>query len=304
MIDTLTPAAYIRWDYWIAQEFMDKGTFGESLKREREMRGVTLEEISSATRISERFLKAIESDQWDQLPGGVFNRGFVRAIARYLGLDEESIVAEYTLAVGDRPSVPVWTGSPPTVTPDQPWLAWGITALIIIALLVGSWFGVRRFFAWRAARHATQPPALNEGSSPAIKRDSQAVPPELATPSTTLNTDGMVSTPGETPAPLDAPSTTAPAGAVADRFELKVEAAKKTRITVTADKDVVYKGTIQAGENQLFSAADHFQVSAKDAGALHLELNGKPLPPIGLSGHSAKITLTRDSLKEIPGGGN
>src|ERR1700733_3598905 len=99
---------------------MTKDTFGESLKREREMRGVTLEEIASATRIAERFLRAIENDQWEQLPGGVFNRGFGRAMARYLGLDEENIVAEYTMAVGDRSSVPVWTGSPPVVTPDQP----------------------------------------------------------------------------------------------------------------------------------------------------------------------------------------
>jgi hypothetical protein len=103
---------------------MTKDSFGESLKREREMRGVTLDEISAATRISTRFLQAIEGEQWDQLPGGVFNRGFVRAVARYLGLDEENIVAEYTLAVGDRQTVPVWTGSPPAVTPEQPWLAW------------------------------------------------------------------------------------------------------------------------------------------------------------------------------------
>ncbi len=108
---------------------MTKDTFGESLKREREMRGVTLEEISAATRIATRFLKAIENEEWDQLPGGVFNRGFVRAVARYLGLDEENTVAEYTLAVGDRPSEPVWTGSPPMVTPEQPWLAWIIRAI-------------------------------------------------------------------------------------------------------------------------------------------------------------------------------
>ena len=285
---------------------MDKGTFGDSLKREREMRGVTLEEISAATRIAERFLKAIENDQWDQLPGGVFNRGFVRAMARYLGLDEENIVAEYTLAVGDRPTVPVWTGSPPTVTPDQPWLAWGVSAIIILALLVGSWFGVRRLFAWRAARHAAQPPALTAESAAAIKHDESQIPPELATPSTASHTAAAtpVGTPGAMSAAPDGGSSAAPASPVSDRFELKVGAAKKTRITVTADKDVVYRGTIKAGENQFFSAADHFQVSAKDAGALHLELNGKPIPPIGLSGHSAKVTLTRDSLKETTGGGN
>src|ERR1700686_5778057 len=114
---------------------MTKGTFGESLKREREMRGVTLDEISAATRIATRFLRAIENEEWDQLPGGVFNRGFVRAVAHYLGLDEESIVAEYALAVDDRPGVPVWTGRPPAVVPDRPWLAWIFAAIAMVALI-------------------------------------------------------------------------------------------------------------------------------------------------------------------------
>src|SRR3979490_2688837 len=102
------------------------GTFGDHLRREREMRGVSLDEISAATRIATRFLQAIENEQWNQLPGGVFNRGFVRAVAHYLGLDEEDIVAEYAAAVGDRPTVPVWTGSPPAVTSEQPCAAWDL----------------------------------------------------------------------------------------------------------------------------------------------------------------------------------
>src|SRR5882672_4090126 len=116
---------------------MTKGTFGEHLKREREMRGVSLDEISTATRIATRFLRAIEDEQWDQLPGGVFNRGFVRAVAHYLGLDEENIVAEYSLAAGDSQTVPVWTGSPPAVTPEHPWLAWILTAAGILLLMIG-----------------------------------------------------------------------------------------------------------------------------------------------------------------------
>ena len=79
---------------------MSSTPFGEHLKREREMRGVSLEEISAATRIGTRFLEAIENEQWDQLPGGVFNRGFIRSIARFLGLDEDSLVAEYALGTG------------------------------------------------------------------------------------------------------------------------------------------------------------------------------------------------------------
>jgi len=67
---------------------MARGTFGERLKRERELREVTLEEITSATRIGPRFLDALENEDWNKLPGGVFNRGFVRSIAGYFGIDE------------------------------------------------------------------------------------------------------------------------------------------------------------------------------------------------------------------------
>ncbi len=79
---------------------MARGNFGERLKRERELREVSLEEITSATRIGPRFLEALENEEWEKLPGGVFNRGFVRSVARYLGLDEESFLAEYDLAHG------------------------------------------------------------------------------------------------------------------------------------------------------------------------------------------------------------
>ena len=147
---------------------MTKDTFGESLKREREMRGVTLDEIAGATRIATRFLRAIENEEWDQLPGGVFNRGFVRAVAHYLGLDEENTVAEYTLAVGDRPSVPVWTGSPPVMAPRQPWLAWSIAAIVVFALVAGGWIGTRRFLALRAERRAAQDAALSAASSSGV----------------------------------------------------------------------------------------------------------------------------------------
>lgn len=266
------------------------------------MRGVALEEISAATRIATRFLQAIENEKWDQLPGGVFNRGFVRAVARYLGLDEENIVAEYTLAVGDRPSVPVWTGRPPAVNPDQPWIAWIIAVVVIVALLAGGWFGTRRILAWRAARRAARVSAMNVTPSADAAGASQQGPADLSAANSVATDQSETS--GATTVPAGSAPTATPNLAVTDRFELKVEAAKKTKVTVVADKDVVYDGTMKAGENQLFSAADHFQVSAKDAGALRLELNGKSLPPVGPAGHSGKITLTRDALKGIPGGGN
>jgi cytoskeletal protein RodZ len=289
---------------------MTKDTFGESLKREREMRGVSLEEVSAATRIATRFLRAIEDEKWDQLPGGVFNRGFVRAVARYLGLDEENTVAEYTLAVGDRQTVPVWTGSPPAVTADQPWLAWIIAAIVVAALLAGGWFGARRLIQWRAQKRGAQSAfqaatgpvptttAMTAGASQPVAPDRSSVPNASSAAS------AASASPATPPANSDASSTSVSASSPSDRFELKVVAAKRTKVVVVADKDVVFDGTMKTGENHFFNATDHFQVSAKDAGVLHLELNGKLLAPIGPTGHEGKITLTRDALKAAPGGAN
>ena len=284
---------------------MTTGTFGESLKREREMRGVTLEEISAATRIAARFLRAIEEEHWDQLPGGVFNRGFVRAVARYLGLDEENIVAEYTSAVGDRQTVPVWTGSPPVVTPEQPWLAWIVSAVILLVLLAGGWYGTRRLLAWRAAKGSAQSVTASialPSASPSAPQEAPAEPAPASSATPVPEPQDATSTgPAASTDSAPGPAPNLPAN---DRFELKIAAAKRTKVTVKADKNLVFDGTMKPGENHFFSATDDFQVSAKDASVLHIELNGKPLAPIGPAGHAGKVTLTRDALKGASGGGN
>lgn len=71
------------------------GQFGEKLRKQREQRGVTLDAVSNTTKISTRMLKALEDERFDQLPGGVFNKGFVRAYARQIGLDAEEAVSDY-----------------------------------------------------------------------------------------------------------------------------------------------------------------------------------------------------------------
>ena len=74
------------------------GQFGEELRREREARGIALETITNSTKISSRHLCALEGEQFDRLPGGVFNRGIVRGYARVVGLDEETWVERFTSA--------------------------------------------------------------------------------------------------------------------------------------------------------------------------------------------------------------
>ncbi len=71
------------------------GAFGEKLRKQRELQGIGLDAISGTTKISTRMLRALEEEHFDQLPGGVFNKGFVRAYARHVGLNEEEAVADY-----------------------------------------------------------------------------------------------------------------------------------------------------------------------------------------------------------------
>src|SRR3954452_9551573 len=73
-------------------------SFGDELRREREIRGISLKEIADATKISKRFLDAIERNDHKTLPAPVFTRGFVREYARYLGLNADEMVNPYNFA--------------------------------------------------------------------------------------------------------------------------------------------------------------------------------------------------------------
>lgn len=71
------------------------GEFGEKFRKERETRNLTLDDVSKVTKISPRMLQAIEEQKFDVLPGGVFNKGFIRAYAKHLGINDEEAVTEY-----------------------------------------------------------------------------------------------------------------------------------------------------------------------------------------------------------------
>jgi cytoskeleton protein RodZ len=74
------------------------GNFGDTLRQEREFRGITLDAITRVTKISNRHLVALEQEHFDVLPGGVFNKSMVREYARVVGLDQEEWVKRYLSA--------------------------------------------------------------------------------------------------------------------------------------------------------------------------------------------------------------
>src|SRR5438128_10954640 len=97
------------------QLYAELASFGEELRREREIRGISLKEIADATKISKRFLEAIERNDHRTLPAPVFTRGFVREYARYVGLNAEEMVNRYNFAASNDERI-----EKPPVVPKYP----------------------------------------------------------------------------------------------------------------------------------------------------------------------------------------
>jgi cytoskeleton protein RodZ len=136
-------------------------TIGEQLRLAREGRGIPLREISDQTRISMHYLEAIESNDYKRLPGGIFNRSFVKAYAKYVGFDEKEAVDAYTRymrdagdAADDIVTTPlhskVYTDTPATRSP----VLTVVLAIVILAILTAAVLGVLWFQRRSAAlRH-------------------------------------------------------------------------------------------------------------------------------------------------------
>src|SRR5580704_1331577 len=263
---------------------MTKGSFGEILKREREMREVTLNEVTVATRIPPRFLEAFEREEWEKLPGGVFNRGFVRAIARYLGLNEERLLSEYDLAYGEqRPVAPPLVENP---IPSPPKWMVGLAVLGILVAVVGAiaggTYGWRRYAAHRAAKRlaiSATPSRPPEG--PALHGDTPA----------------LASSPATSGSAVSGASTSTPA-----RLDLSISTSGITRVRVVADRKVVLDARLPTGEKRHLSARNQFVVSAVRPSAVLLELNGQAMPWPGPGDASGTMVLSQKDLRQAPSG--
>src|SRR5207249_2391723 len=77
-------------------------SIGEKQRLARETRGIALRDISENTRISMRYLEAIETNDYRRLPGGIFNRSFIRAYAKFVGFDEQEAIEEYTRTLREQ----------------------------------------------------------------------------------------------------------------------------------------------------------------------------------------------------------
>jgi cytoskeleton protein RodZ len=264
---------------------MSSTHFGEHLKREREMRGVSLEEISLATRIAPRFLAALESEQWEKLPGGVFNRGFIRSVAHYLGLDEDSLVAEYALHTKGRPE-PGVVADPP----DKKESRWRqIVVLVVFAIIVIAvgWFAIQflvpRVTAYMHKRAAISSNLTREGGSA-----SPSAPNSSAT-SLPLAADS------------DPSSASASSTAASTPLALRIEATRDAEVRIIADGKTSFVGHMRVGDVKQFAALDSIQVTSNPASAVLIDLNGQMVSLPGEPAQPSSITLTQNNLRPAAG---
>src|SRR5262249_12285608 len=162
-------------------------SIGEKLRLARETRGIALRDISEETRISMRYLEAIETDDYRRLPGGIFNRSFVRAYAKQIGYDEQQAMEEYSALMHERgeetdevPTKPfkslVYTDEGGNHQRSPP--ATILLAIIILAALSavvwGAWYFYEHKFrrtseatnrATEMAQQVVQPRNLKEGAN-------------------------------------------------------------------------------------------------------------------------------------------
>ena len=181
-------------------------TFGENLRREREMRGVTLEEISESTKISVRLLKALEEDDFGKLPGGVFTRSFIRNYAQYLGLDEEHVLAEYRRSAhpgSDNDFSRLAVGRPlPSKSSSQPrTLPW-----VVAAALLASGYAVYRY----SHRSIEAPAAVAAPATESSPAGAPAAASETSAGPSGSSAQGLAQTPAGRTSPNSANSNPAP----------------------------------------------------------------------------------------------
>ncbi len=280
-------------------------SFGENLRREREMRGVALEEIAAATKISVRFLESLENEAFDRLPGGIFNRGFVRAYARYLGLDEDKFLADYGLLHHDEHDVkPILEAEVKSARIQI--MLFAVACVLVAAGIVWGGFHLARRYGPTVLARFTQSADTKAGIPSSAPISAEAGSPSAAPDSGSSGLPASAETrlpeqvqgvPGAAAVPA---GQTSAAAHTLTELDLQIDVLGETRVTVTADGVRQIDRVLRPPDSRRVKAKEIIELQSSDASAVVLTLNGETLPPLGRPGESRSLTLTRKDLKGNP----
>lgn len=273
---------------------------GEVLRREREHQGVSLDDIVRNTRIPRRFLNAIEIEDFDNLPGLVFTRNFVRQYAEALRLDAEPLVAglprldESTIQLPDPPARPRRRRSYSRPGSGSAFLAWSILA-IAGGIFLYTHFSDAHFDP--AAKIRAGIAALRDANvNIARVRSAEAVPRPVVPPpaSPPSSNSSPPSSNEDAPSPIPAAAPPVSVFSSASPVQVVVTALQEAWVQLSADGKTSFTGILMPNEKKEISAAEQVKIVAGNAGGLTVSLNGKPLEPLGPVGQVRVVRLTAE----------
>lgn len=237
-------------------------SLGQELKQEREKRGISLEEISRVTRISLRFLQAIENDDFGLLPGGFFNKAFLRAYVNYLGLDEKTILSRYESLFRQKEAV-LKNRVAERERPRQPfsWVKIFFTIFLFTAGLVTLYLVIQ----------------LRPKPEPSITR-ATIVEPAILPPA--ITEEEKLATPK-------------------NEINLKINFQERTWIQVYVDGSIKLDGIKNPGDTFETTATKELLMHLGNAGGITYTLNGAKGKSLGRSGAVVKnIRITLENIKD------
>ena len=265
------------------------GAFGERLKREREKRKITLDEVAQATKISTRFLRAIEEEKFDLLPGGIFNKGFVRSYANHLGLNAEEAVADYTEAYNASHPQESTVVDPEAEgrkileqrvqrahrnRPRLERIPWGKATIALLLFALG-------FALWGSYSRTNKPqndvPVQKQEAVKPVRPSANVRTLPKSQPTSTAS-QATSATDQRTPATASVNTQNAndPGS-----FDVAIRAHEDSWIHITADGKDLLEDTLPADSQKSVRANSQVVIKAGNIGALDFWFNGQKLPAQG-----------------------
>ena len=266
-------------------------TLGARLKAAREQKHVSVSQAARETRISANHLESLETGRYKALPGGVYNRAFLRMYSEYLGLDPQAMLDTYhaeTSTPAEKPAKPGHV----SVQTSEPWFVphpivlWSIMLLVSVVTL---YFG-RGWISDVFSPYFTQRP------SPAqtlVKPEDQVPAPVSSQPQGSPASGGEVaaapSSRAEEPLPPQAPGS----------IRLHLQITQRCWVSVTSDGNRVLVKLLEPGDTQTFDAAESLYLILGNAGGVRATINGKAAKPFGRDGEVVKVSINGQSVNEL-----
>jgi cytoskeleton protein RodZ len=269
-------------------------SLGEKLRQAREARGVTISEIAEQTRISSHYLEAIESDDYRTLPGGIFNKGFVKSYAKYVGFDEQEALQDYAKIVSDQagsqPENEMRVHRPEVLTDSSRGSM--LPTLIFAAVILGlmTW-GILSAVSWWTEQQKNQAASANANSK-------TATTPTLGTAATNVNAPVANTNTNTEVAPVAAP------GELTVQFKSISTEPEKPNITTTAD-GAWESYSFQTEDTKIYKPQQTLKVrySKWQAKNLQLTINGKPITlpekPLASGGQGIEFEINKTNIAQI-----